>query len=398
MKILVLNSGSSSIKCQYFIHQKSVASAIAENIGETEGFNQITFEDRKETNQQPLANHHEALEMIFSMLKEVDLLSDIQSLDAIGHRVVHGGTHFNTPTLITQKVIETIRSLIPLAPLHNPANLEGIEVMYTKYPELRQVAVFDTAFHQNMPEYAALYPLPYTLSQTSHIRRYGFHGTSNAYVAKIAAQMIGKSLTDLNLITLHLGNGGSATAIQAGISIDTSMGMTPLEGLMMGTRCGDIDPAIIPYLVAHDQLDIQTIDDILNHESGLKGICGSNDMREILTHSVEGDNRSRLALEMYVYRIKKYIGAYTVALGKVDAVIFTGGIGEHAAKVRQMVCEGLSYSIGLKIDLIKNQEIQSGNQAIHSEESKIKIFIIPTNEELEIARQTENLLSETLLD
>ncbi len=392
MNILVLNAGSSSIKCQYFIDCISVASAAVEHIGEEVGHSQIQFEKINLTYTQALGNHHEALKMIFTMLKEVGLLSNTKTLDAIGHRVVHGGTHFNAPVRITHEVIETIRSLIPLAPLHNPANLEGIEVMHTLYPNLAQVAVFDTAFHQNMPEYAALYPLPYALSQTSHIRRYGFHGTSHHYVAKEAAQMIGNDLTQLNLITLHLGNGASATAIKAGISIDTSMGMTPLEGLMMGTRCGDIDPAIIPYLEEHNQIESKSIDRMLNFESGLKGICGSNDMKEILARSDQGDERARLALEMYVYRIKKYIGAYAVALGRVDAVIFTGGIGEHAAKVREMICEGLEESIKLKIDKIKNK---AGNQSIHSDESKIKLLVIPTNEELEIARQTQKILTQT---
>jgi len=392
MKILVLNSGSSSIKCQYFINRKSVASSKVERIGEKESYCEIKYQDKKETYSKSIPDHHNALQMIFSMLKTFHLLSDIETLDAVGHRVVHGGSFFKEPTRISKTVIEKIRSLAPLAPLHNPANLEGIEIMYTHYPTLNQVAVFDTAFHQNMPEYAALYPLPYDLSQTSNIRRYGFHGTSHAYVAKEAAKMMNKELTNLNLITLHLGNGASATAIQAGVSIDTSMGMTPLEGLMMGTRTGDIDPAIITYLANHDHMDINNIDTMLNHESGLKGICGSNDLREVLQRSDKGDKLCSLALEMYSYRIKKYIGAYTAALGKLDAIVFTGGIGEHAVKMREMVCEGLENAIGLKIDTVKNKKNQSGNHVIHSEESKIKLYIIPTNEELEIALQTEKLL------
>lgn len=392
MNILVLNSGSSSIKCQYFTDCKSVASAVVESIGEEVGLSKIILENIERTYTQAFASHHEALQMVIAMLNEVGLLSDTKKLDAIGHRVVHGGTHFNAPIRITQEVIETIRSLIPLALLHNPANLEGIEVMRTLFPKLTQVAVFDTAFHQNMPQYAALYPLPYELSETLHIRRYGFHGTSHDYVAKEASQIMGKDLRELNLITLHLGNGASATAIHSGISIDTSMGMTPLEGLMMGTRCGDIDPAIIAYLKEHTDLSINDIDRLCNFESGLKGICGTKDMREIIEHSDQGDQRARLALEMYVYRVKKYIGAYVVALGRVDAVIFTGGIGEHAAQVREMICEGLEESISLKIDKVKNQV---GDQSIHSDESKIQLFVIATNEELEIARQTQKILTET---
>ncbi len=391
MKILVLNSGSSSLKCQYFIDQKSVATALIERIGEEVSYSEIKYKEEKFTDTSPVADHQQAFDRLFSMLKTSQAISSMDELDAVAHRVVHGGSEFSEATRITKEVIETIRSLIPLAPLHNPANLEGIELIAEAYPDLQQVAVFDTAFHQSMPEYAALYPLPYELYQHSHIRRYGFHGTSHAYVAKEAAKMMGKDLNSLNLITLHLGNGASATAIRSGKSIDTSMGFTPLEGLMMGTRCGDIDPAIIPFLSHTQAMDIDSIDKMLNKESGLKGICGTNDMREVITQAEENDPLSQLALEMYTFRIKKYIGAYTVLLGSVDAVIFTGGIGEHAQKVREMVCEGLEASIGLKLDAVKNKKRSRENHAIHEEKSKIKLFVIPTNEELEIAVQTENL-------
>ncbi len=391
MKILVLNSGSSSLKCQYFIDQKSVASALVERIGEEVSYSEIKYKEEKFTDTSPVADHQQALDRLFSMLKNSQAISSMDELDAVAHRVVHGRSKFSEATRISKEVIETIRSLIPLAPLHNPANLKGIELIATAYPDLIQVAVFDTAFHQSMPEYAALYPLPYALYQYSHIRRYGFHGTSHAYVAKEAAKMMRKELATLNLITLHLGNGASVTAIRSGKSIDTSMGFTPLEGLMMGTRCGDIDPAIIPFLSHTQAMDIDSIDKMLNKESGLKGICGTNDMREVITQAEENDPRSLLALEMYTFRIKKYIGAYTVLLGSVDAVIFTGGIGEHAQKVREMVCEGLEASIGLKLDAVKNKKRSRENHAIHEEKSKIKLFVIPTNEELEIAVQTENL-------
>jgi acetate kinase len=392
MKILVLNSGSSSIKCQYFIDQKSVASVLVERIGEEESLSQINYADNKETDNTSISDHHQALNTILSLLKKSNVLTSIDELDAVGHRVVHGGEVFKEPTLVTNDVIETIRLLIPLAPLHNPANLEGIEVLYEKYPTLPQIAVFDTAFHQSMPQHASLYPIPYTLSKASNIRRYGFHGTSHAYVAKEAAKMLNRDLKEVNLITLHLGNGASVTAIRAGKSIDTSMGMTPLEGLMMGTRSGDIDPAIIPYLMNNHGMSIDEIDRMLNKESGLKGICGSNDMREVIDQAEDNDTLSSLALEMYVYRIKKYIGAYTVALGQVDAIVFTGGIGEHASSVREMVCEGLNDSIGVSIDLVKNQIHASDNRTISDEQSKIQLFIIPTNEELEIVLQTERLL------
>ncbi len=395
MKILVLNSGSSSIKCQYFIDQKSVASALVERIGEEESYSEVSYQKQILSHTNPVSDHQQALDILFSMLKESNSIYSIDELDAIGHRVVHGGSDFSEPTLITKEVIETIRSLIPLAPLHNPANLKGIEVIDKAYPDLAQVAVFDTAFHQTMPEQASLYPIPYDLYQRSGIRRYGFHGTSHAYVAKEAAKMTGEDLNSLNLITLHLGNGASATAIRSGKSIDTSMGLTPLEGLMMGTRCGDIDPAIIPFLSHNLKMDIDAIDKMLNKESGLKGICGTNDMREVIKQAESNEKMSTLALEMYAYRIKKYIGAYTAILGRVNAIVFTGGIGEHAAKIREMICEGLNESIGLKVDLIKNEESSKRKRAIHDEKSSIKILVIPTNEELEIALQTEKIIKNT---
>lgn len=391
MNILVINSGSSSIKCQYFIDLKSVASALLERIGEEASYTEVRYEDKTFSNQNPISTHQEALEILFALLKESNIISSVKDLDAIGHRVVHGGTAFSEPTFINKEVIENIRSLIPLAPLHNPANLKGIEIIAKAYPNIPQVAIFDTAFHQTIPKHASLYPIPYNLYENADIQRYGFHGTSHAYVAKEAAKMMGKDLNTLNFITLHLGNGASATAIKAGKSIDTSMGLTPLEGLMMGTRCGDIDPAIILFLASNHDMNIESIDKMLNKESGLKGICGTNDMREVIIQS-EDDSQSLLALEMYTHKIKKYIGAYTVLLGRVDAVIFTGGIGEHASKVREMVCEGLEESIGLDIDRDKNNIASKINHSIHKEESKIQLFIIPTNEELEIVFQTEKTI------
>ena len=393
MNTLVINSGSSSIKCQYFIEQKSIASALIERIGEEVSYSEVRYEDQTFSNRTPLSTHQEALEVLFSLLKESNVISSVKDLDAIGHRVVHGGSAFSEPTLINKEVIENIRSLIPLAPLHNPANLKGIEIIAKAYPNIPQVAVFDTAFHQTMPKHAALYPLPYELYENSGIQRYGFHGTSHAYVAKEAAKMIKKDLNKLNLITLHLGNGASATAIKAGKSIDTSMGLTPLEGLMMGTRCGDIDPAIIPFLASNYDMDIDRINTMLNKESGLKGICGTNDMREVVMQAEQNNTLSSLALEMYSYRIKKYIGAYSAVLGRVDAIIFTGGIGEHSVKVREMVCEELEESIGLKLDTVKNKIALTQNHSIHKLKSKIQLLVIPTNEELEIVLQTEKIIS-----
>lgn len=392
MKVLVLNSGSSSVKCQYFIDQKSIATALIERIGEEVSHSEIRYKGEFFTSKLPVSNHQQALDTLFSMLKRSHALPSIENLDAVGHRVVHGGSDFSEPTLVNKEVIENIRSLIPLAPLHNPANLQAIEIIAKAHPDLAQVAVFDTAFHQSMPKHAALYPIPYALYQESNIRRYGFHGTSHAYVAKEAAKMMEKDLNRLNLITLHLGNGASATAIKSGKSIDTSMGLTPLEGLMMGTRCGDIDPAIIPFLSHTHKMNIESIDRMLNKESGLKGICGTNDMREVITQAEENDTLSLLALEMYSHRIKKYIGAYSAILGHVDAIIFTGGIGEHAQKLREMVCEGLEASIGLKLDRSKNRKSTTEKHAIHEGKSKIQIFVIPTNEELEIVLQTEKII------
>jgi len=389
MKILVLNSGSSSLKCQYFIDNKSVASLLIEGIGSTKSHIALEGLNIEKKSATPVANHHEALEILFDLFREYNILVNIKDLDAVGHRVVHGGNTFSKPVRVDAAVIQAIQALVPLAPLHNPANLEGIEILYKQYPTLAQVAVFDTAFHQSMPEYSYLYPLPYTLSQTSHIRRYGFHGSSHHYVAKEAVRLLQEELSRLNLITIHLGNGASITAIKEGKSIDTSMGFTPLEGLMMGTRSGDIDPAIIPYLKRTQDLSVDKIDTILNKESGLKGICGSNDMREVLQGVSDNDPKSKLALDMYVYRIKKYIGAYTVALGKVDAIVFTAGIGEHASKVRELVCEGLYESIGLEIDTEKNENAEV---EVQSQRSKIKLFIISTDEELEIAMQTQALI------
>jgi acetate kinase len=373
-----------------------MASVVVERIGEAVGESRIVYGEKRMGETAAVEDHHAALDRILSLLQASGVLLSLDELDAVGHRVVHGGEKFNRPVRITREVIEVIRSLIPLAPLHNPANLEGIEAMYAKRPNLPQVAVFDTAFHQSMPEYAYTYPLPYRYKEEWGVRRYGFHGTSHAYVAKKAAAMLGKEPGEANLITLHLGNGASVTAIKAGRSIDTSMGLTPLEGLMMGTRCGDIDAAILPFISRNHGMDIDSIDKVLNKESGLKGICGTNDMREVIRLADEGDEHASLALEMYVYRIKKYIGAYSAILEEVDAIVFTGGVGEHASRVRQMVCRGLENSFGIVLDSEKNASLEGGEQAIHTKESRTAVLVVPTNEELEIVLQTEALLSDTL--
>ena len=389
MKILVVNAGSSSLKCRYFIGGEDIASLLIERIGETASHAILTYGEHTLTHDAAIADHHEALIVMQHLFARSGILKTLDTLDAVGHRVVHGGEDFTLPTPITLKNIENLRTLIPLAPLHNPANIEAIEAFLVHTPKIPQIAVFDTAFHQTMPSYAYHYAIPLRLKEELHIRRYGFHGTSHRYVAKKAAAYLETSLEKLKLITLHLGNGASACAIQEGKSIDTSMGMTPLEGLMMGTRSGDIDPAIIPYLTRHGY-STQEVEHILNHDSGLKGIAGENDMREVLAKADRNDAHAQLALEIYAYRIKKYIGAYIAALGGVDAVVFTGGIGEHAARVRQMVCEGLS-SMGILLDDKKNRS--DSPRSIHQRESRVKLLVIPTNEELEIAMQCEDLLT-----
>ncbi|MBT4512466.1 MAG: acetate kinase [Chloroflexi bacterium] len=394
MKVLVINSGSSSIKYQLFdmTDRTVLASGLLEQIGEpssclTHHTRDANSEMRKITKADLVANHQAGFQLIGTVLTESGVLENTNELFGIGHRVVHGGEAFREPTLINEKVIDTIRRLSPLAPLHNPANLVGIEVALKQAPDVPQVAVFDTAFHQSIPVHAFRYALPEELYQRHRIRRYGFHGTSHYYVAKQAAEIIGHPIDSLNLITVHLGNGASITAIENGKSIDTSMGMTPLEGLIMGTRSGDIDPAIIFFLGRHNGNKIEEVESLLNKESGLRGICGLNDMREIM-HLVEaGDDQAKLAIDMYCYRIKKYIGAYYAVLGQLDALVYTGGIGEHSAAIRSGGCQGLA-NLGIELDERKNTVQSEIPAAIQSENSRVKILVIPTNEELEIAEQT----------
>ncbi len=392
MNILVINAGSSSLKCQYFAAQKSIASLLIERIGEAQSeatlrYNETTYKASKH-----IANHHKALSLLIELFKTEHILEDFHILDAVGHRVVHGGEHFSEPVKITPEVIATIERVIPLAPLHNPSNLEAIHAFGAHYPTIPQIAVFDTAFHQSMPPHAYCYALPLELKEKYAVRRYGFHGTSHSYVAKEAAKMLGRPLETLRLITLHLGNGASAAAVAYGKSIDTSMGMTPLEGLMMGTRSGDMDPAIIPYLVRNG-FEVDTIDTMLNKKSGLKGICGTNDMRDVIARADKEDKNARLALFMYTYRIKKYIGAYAAAMGGVDAVVFTAGIGEHATKVRKMVCDEMVW-MGIELDTDANEQMINDGGTISMPKSNVAVLVIPTNEELEIVRQCERVLNE----
>jgi len=393
MKILVLNSGSSSIKFQLFNAQtnKSLVSGIIEQIGEKISHAKIKFKDGELKREVAIPDHKAGLEIMNSLLIESKIIKDLCELDGIGHRVVHGGEEFSKPTIIDKSVIEQIEKLIPLAPLHNPANLDGIKSSIEHCPNVPQVAVFDTAFHSNIPPHAYMYALPYETYKKDGVRRYGFHGTSHHYIVKEAAKYLNIDTDKLNAITLHLGNGASMSAVKSGKSIDTSMGLTPLEGLVMGTRCGDIDPAIIFYLSRVEGLSIDELDNMLNKESGLKGICGNNDMREVGEMAQNGDGKAQLALDMFSYRIKKYIGSYSAVLGKVDCLIFTGGIGENDIEVRKSSCSNLE-NLGISLNLEANNQRAKEIIEISKKNSKVKVLVIPTNEELEIALQVKSLI------
>jgi acetate kinase len=394
MKVAVINCGSSSIK--YAVFDMSTRDLLGTGILERIGTKESLVRHRRRNDygsydeilmHQPVANHEEGFEFVLTVAAKMRILQDPHELFGIGHRVVHGGEVYQGPVLIDREVVAGIKRLIPLAPLHNPANVEGIEVALARVPDVPQVAVFDTSFHAPMPPKAFHYALPYTLYEDHHVRRYGFHGNSHHYVAKRAAALLEKPLDSLNLITLHLGNGASATAILGGKSIDTSMGMTPLEGLIMGSRSGDLDPAIHFYVLKETGVSIEELENLLNSGSGLKGICESNDMREIEGLADENNPRARLAIDMFCYRVKKYIGAYFAVLGRVDAVVFTGGIGENSKNIRSGCCEGLS-GLGIVLDEKKNDRVSGNESEIQDERSAVKILVIPTNEELEIAGHT----------
>jgi len=372
-----------------------LAHGVIERIGEAEG--KHTYEaqtiNEKIFLSDPIKNHQDGMDQIVALLmdNQTGVIKDKSEISAIGHRVVHGAESFQQTSIIDDEVLSAIKENIPLAPLHNPANITGIEVSKAIFPAAVQVAVFDTAFHHTIPAKAHLYALPYDLYETMRIRRYGFHGTSHHYVAQQAAKLLDQPLDTLNLITIHLGNGGSITAIEKGKSVDTSMGMTPLEGLIMGTRSGNIDPAIPFFLSENTDMSFKDIDTMLNKKSGLKGICGLNDMRNILSAVEEGDSKAKTALDMYVYQIKKYIGAYYAILGKVNAIIFTAGIGEHSDVIRKLVCTGLEH-FGIDMDLDKNLGKNSSAREINKTNSPVRIYVIPTDEELKIAQETWKLI------
>jgi len=397
MIILCINSGSSSIKYQLFNMDGEVCLAkglldklnMAKSSLSHEAIGKAKYEIETDS-----LNYEAALKLAIDALLDSKhgVINSIDEISAVGHRVVHGAEKFSKSTIITAEVESTIRECFPLAPLHNPPNLMGFLACKRILPNIPHVAVFDTAFHQTMPEHAYLYAIPYRLYTEYSIRRYGFHGTSHRYVANRAEKLLGKSLEALKIITCHLGNGCSIAAVSQGKSVDTSMGLTPLEGLVMGTRSGDIDPALVFFLMDRLGMDFQQVDNLLNKESGLLGISGrSRDVRDLLKASENGDKRSKLALKVFCYRVRKYIGAYAAAMGGLDAVIFTAGIGENAVQLRKEICEDLEF-MGIEFDPEKNKS-EAREKFINTENSKVKLLVIPTNEELLIARDTLEIVS-----
>ncbi|GAB6098487.1 acetate kinase [Halanaerocella petrolearia] len=395
MDILVINSGSSSIKYQLFnMEDESVlAKGLVERIG-IEGSRLEQEVDGEEIEvEQEIADHAVGMELVIDILTDEDngVISSVDEINAVGHRVVQGGKYFDKSVVVDEDVKEKIEECATLAPLHNPANLMGIEVCEELMPHATQVATFDSAFHQTMPEEVYMYALPYELYEKHDIRRYGAHGTSHKFVANRVAEEIGQDIEDLNIITCHLGNGASVTAVKNGKSYDTSMGLTPLEGLVMGTRCGDIDPAAVPFVMDKEDLSPQEMDDLMNNDSGLLGVSGvSSDMRDIEEAAENGNDRAQLSLDMFTQRVKKYIGAYTAEMNGVDAIVFTAGIGENGIEVREEACKDLDY-LGIKIDPAKNN-VRGEVAEISADDSKVKVYVLPTNEELVIARDTKELV------
>ncbi|WP_327680798.1 acetate kinase [Kitasatospora sp. NBC_00458] len=389
-RVLVLNAGSSSVKYQLIdmLDGTRLASGLVERIGEAGG--RLVHAPRggaERESVQAFPDHGAGLKAVAEELAADGIGLDSPELAAIGHRVVHGGLRFTEPTVITDEVLTEIRRLIPVAPLHNPANITGIEVARALRPDLPQVAVFDTAFHASMPEHAARYAVDKEVADRHRVRRYGFHGTSHQYVSRATARLLGKDPAEVNVIVLHLGNGASASAVAGGRCVDTSMGLTPLEGLVMGTRSGDIDAGVVFHLHRVGGLSIDEIDDLLNRRSGLLGLCGDNDMREIMRRAGEGDEDARLAFDAYVHRLRKYIGGYYAVLGRVDAIAFTAGVGENAAPVRAAATAGLD-GLGIAVDPELNSVRSREPRLISPEYARVAVAVVPTDEELEIARQS----------
>ena len=402
MNVLVLNAGSSSLKYQLINVEthEVLAKGICERVGSAEAFHKHGIDENEVVIDTPMPDHNAAMALVLEALtsgptKAIDSLDDI---DAVGHRVVQGGKYFDRSVLIDDDVVAKIDELAELAPLHNKAALMGIEACREQMPGKPMVAVFDTSFFQTIPPKAYMYPLPYELYEKHAIRKYGAHGTSHRYIAERAAAFLDEPLEDLKLITCHLGNGCSISAIDHGVAVDTSMGLTPLDGLMMGTRCGAIDPAIVPFIMEKENLTAAEVNDLMNKKSGLLGISGiSNDLRSVRQASEEGDERAQLAYDMYSNSAKKYIGQYIAVMGGVDAIVLTAGVGENCDKMRRMIFAGLQ-PLGIKIDLEKNRAGLRGEREISTDDSEVRIVIIPTDEEYMIARDTYQLVKEGTLE
>ena len=398
MKIIVLNCGSSSIKYQLF--EMPSAEVVAKGLVDKIGLKGASIKHYMANGdvlklEGEILDHQAGIEFVLGVItnKEYGCVGDLNEIGAVGHRVVHAGEKYNGSVAITKEVIEALEECIDLAPLHNPPNLEGIYAITKLLPEVPQVGVFDTAYHQTMTEQAYLYGIPYSLYEKYKVRRYGFHGSSHRFVSQRAADILGKKIEDLKIISCHLGNGASMCAIQNGKSVDTSMGMTPVEGLVMGTRCGDIDAGALLYIADKEETSIQYTSTLLNKHSGMLGLSGvSSDMRDIETAAAEGNHRAQVSLDIYHYRIKKYIGAYAAAMGGVDVVIFTGGVGENGWETRQEVSQGLEF-MGIDFDVEKNTKLRGKEAIISKPGSKATVMVVPTNEELVIAEDTYEIVT-----
>ena len=391
-RVLVINAGSSSLKYQLVdvASGDALAKGSVERIGEHGSTATHEAGGEMHTQDVPVASHGAALDAVVAAFHDHGPDLDHADLVAVGHRVVHGGDRFSEPVVVTDEVLDAVEQLEPLAPLHNPANLEGIRVARERFPGLPQVAVFDTAFHHSLPAQAYTYAVPRAWRNELAVRRYGFHGTSYAYVSRRSAAMLSRPERDINVVILHLGNGCSAAAVAGGRSVDTSMGLTPLEGLVMGTRSGDIDPGLFSFMV-RSGMSVDDVDSALNRDSGLKGLTGTNDFREVQELVDAGDPDGQLGFEVAAYRLRKYVGAYAVVLGRLDALVFTAGVGEHSPRLRSAVCGGLGI-LGVQLDEKANTATAPGERQISSAQSRVSVLVIPTNEELEIARQAAALV------
>lgn len=393
-KIISINAGSSSLKFQLFEmpSERVITKGLVERIGMKDSFFTISVQDQKVTDTYHIPNHEVAVELLLEKLIQHKIISSFEEIDGVGHRVVHGGEVFSDSVLITDKVIEELDKLSELAPLHNPANITGIIAFKKILGDTPAVAVFDTAFHQTMPSSAYMYSLPYEYYEKYAVRRYGFHGTSHKYVSQRAAEMIGRPIEELRLISCHIGNGASITAIQGGKSIDTSMGFTPLAGVTMGTRSGDVDPALIPYIMQKTGKTADEVLDVLNKKSGILGLsCLSSDLRDVEAAANEGNERAELAFKVFADRIRKYIGSYAVTMGGIDGIIFTAGVGENSATMRAEILKGLEFmnvELDEELNLIRGKDV-----FIHSPNSAVKLMVIPTNEEVMIARDVDAIAS-----